>query len=227
MIAIIPARGGSKGIPNKNIKQLSGKPLIAYTIEAAKNAKSLKKIILSTDDQEIAKIARNYGVEVPFMRPKELATDDALAIDNYIYTIERLNSKLREPYESFVVLQPTSPLRTALDIDNAVRIFRENNADSVVSVSEAPYPPAWAERIDQQGILRPYFNGEGGVKNRQQFDQAYVPNGAVYVFKYALLKEKHSYYSERTYPYIMPQERSIDIDVNFDFNLAKFLLGQR
>ena len=141
MIAIIPARGGSKGIPNKNIKQLSGKPLIAYTIEAAKNAKSLKKIILSTDDQEIAKIARNYGVEVPFMRPKELATDDALAIDNYIYTIERLNSKLREPYESFVVLQPTSPLRTALDIDNAVRIFRENNADSVVSVSEAPYCP--------------------------------------------------------------------------------------
>lgn len=224
MISLIMARGGSKGIPNKNIKRLLDRPLIVYTIEAAKKAKSVEKIILSTDDEKIAEIAKNLEVEVPFMRPGELATDNALAIDNYIYTIERLNTEYGENCKEFVSLQPTSPLRTAEDIDNAIDIFYEKKADSVISVCEAFHPPLWVKEIDDQGILRSYFPFDVGNKNRQELKKAYVPNGAVFVFKFSLLKEKYTYYSEKTYPYVMPKERSIDIDSEFDFDFAEYLI---
>ena len=151
MLAIIPARGGSKGIPGKNIKLLSGKPLIVYTIEAAMAAKSVDRIILSTDDPEIAKIAGKYDVEIPFMRPAHLSKDDSLAIDNYIYTIDRLNTTSPTQYNEFVVLQPTSPLRSASDIDNAIKLFHEKNADSLISVCEASHPPLWAKKIHWEG----------------------------------------------------------------------------
>lgn len=125
MIAIIPARGGSKGLPGKNIKFLNGKPLIAYTIEAALKAKHVHRVIISTDDLEIADTAKKYGAEVPFMRPEYLATDDALAIDVYKYTLSRLSETEGTIITDFMVLQPTSPLRTATDIDKAITIFKE------------------------------------------------------------------------------------------------------
>lgn len=224
MISLIMARGGSKSIPNKNIKKLLDRPLIVYTIEAAKKAKSVEKIILSTDDEKIAEIARNLEVKIPFMRPGELATDNALAIDNYIYTIQRLNTEYGENCKEFVSLPPTSPLRTAEDIDNAIDIFYEKKADSVISVCEAFHPPLWAKEIDDQGILRSYFPFDVGNKNRQELKKAYVPNGAVFVFKFSLLKEKYTFYSEKTYPYVMPKERSIDIDSEFDFDFAEYLI---
>ena len=224
MIAIIPARGGSIGVPGKNIKEMNGKPLIWYTINVAKKSKFIDKIIVSTDDNEIAKIAKSYEVEVPFMRPKELARDDSIAIDNYIYTIDRLNKEFNYSIGEFIILQPTSPLRTSLDINNAIQIFIEKKADSVISVSEAIHPPIWSKTIDEKGILRDYFDIKIGNKNRQDIEKAYMPNGAIFIFKYLLIKEKYSYYSDKTYPYIMPLERSIDIDSKLDFKFAEYLM---
>lgn len=224
MLAIIPARGGSKGLPGKNIKLMNGKPLIVYTFEAAKNSKFIDRIILSTDDDEIAGVAKQFDIEVPFMRPSHLATDDALAIDNYLYTIERLNSEQNNNILEFCVLQPTSPLRIADDIDNSIELFYKENADSVISIYENPHPPIWSKKIDSQGKLSSYFDLTSENKNRQELVNAYLPNGAIFVFKYSLLKEKRTYYSEHTFGYIMPNNRSIDIDNKLDFEFAEFLL---
>ena len=229
MLAIIPARGGSKGLPGKNIKQLCGKSLIAYTIEAAQGAKSIDRLILSTDDEEIADVARKLGVEIPFMRPAELAQDTSLAIDNYIYTIERLNTEFNNNYEEFIVLLPTSPLRTAEDIDNAIELFYRKKADSIISCVEMSNPPLWAKKINKNGRIKSYFSINIDIlnKNRQVLEPAYMPNGSIFIFKYLLLKKKYTYYSEETYAYIMPKERSVDIDSLFDFNYAEYLMSRR
>lgn len=227
MIAIIPARGGSKGVPGKNIKELCGKPLIAHTIEAAISSNEVDKVIVSTDDQEVAKIAIAYGAEVPFMRPKELATDEALAINNYIYTINKLNGMYCSLIESFAVLQPTSPLRAKEDIDKAINIFNEKNADSVISVVKLPYSISWAKAIDEKGVLVNYYNDNEKIKNRQDYKATYIPNGAIYVFKTNLILNNQSYYSELTFPYIMPRDRSVDIDEIIDFQFAEFLMRKR
>lgn len=224
VIAIIPARSGSRGLFGKNIKKMNDKPLIWYTINSAKKSKFVNKIIVSTDDDSIANISKSFGAEIPFMRPKELARDDSLAIDNYIYTIDRLNTEFNYCIVKFIVLQPTSPLRISLDIDSAIKIFKEKKADSVISVSEAIHPPLWSKKIDKNGILRNYFDIKIGNKNRQDIGKAYMPNGAIFVFKFSLLKEKCSYYSDKTYPYIMPLERSIDIDSKLDFEFAEYLM---
>lgn len=226
MLAIIPARGGSKGIPGKNIKLLRGKPLIAYTIEAAQATKSIDRLILSTDDEEIAEVVQKLGVEIPFMRPAELAQDDSLAIDTYIYTVDRINSENSKQYDEFVVLQPTSPFRTAADIDNTVELFREKNADSVISACEASHPPVWAKKIDTSGVLKDYFDIDIGNKNRQELKPSFMPNGAIFILKLSLLKSHYSYYSDKTYAYVMPSERSVDIDTFFDFEFAEFLMSR-
>lgn len=224
MLAIIPARGGSTGVLGKNINQLCGKPLIVYTIEAAVTARSVERIILSTDDPEIAKIADKYDIDIPFMRPSHLAEDDSLAIDNYIYTMNRLNTENSTQHEEFVVLHPTSPFRTAVDIDNANKLFHEKKADSVISVCESLHPPMWAKKIDPSGMLKEYFQIKIGNKNRQEIEKAYMPNGAIYILKLSLLKSLYSYYSDNTYAFIMPPERSVDIDTPLDFEFAEFLM---
>ena len=224
MLAIIPARGGSKGVPGKNIKILNGKPLIAWTIEAAKQSKYINRIIVSTDDKNIADIAKKYDAEIPFLRPDELASDTSKAIDNYIYTIERLSETENIVYENFIVLQPTSPLRKADDIDRAIDLFNDRNADSVISFSEASHHPLWAKKINSGLKVEEYFNHDVTNKNRQEIPSAFMPNGAIFILKYDLLKEKYSYYSEKTYAYIMPQINSVDIDTSADFEFAEFLL---
>ena len=227
MLAIIPARGGSKGVPKKNIKLLAGKPLILWTIEAAKEAEKIDRIILSTDDDEIANTCRSTGIEIPFMRPKELAQNDSMAIDNYIYTIERLNRKSDHKYEEFVVLLPTVPLRVSYDIDKAIALFFQNDANSIISCTKLHHPLEWMMSINNDGIIQ--RSNDTGIKkmmNRQESKYVYIPNGGVYVFKYGPLKKTKSYYSEKTYAYIMPSERSVDIDTEFDFKLAEFLLKQ-
>lgn len=227
MIAIIPARGGSKGLPGKNIKLLNGLPLIAHSILAAKNSKHINKVVISTDSEEIAEICKKYGAEVPFLRPAELATDTALAIDNYIYTIEELQKLYKKEISEIVVLQPTSPLRTTEDIDNSIEIYLKNNADSVISMVEMVHPPIWAKKITDKGTIVEYFKNENGFKNRQDIEKAYIPNGAIFILKYSLIKNKYSYYSENTHPYIMPLNRSADIDTQFDFDLAEFLINKK
>lgn len=224
MIAIIPARGGSKGLPGKNIKPINGKPLIAYAIEAALKAEKIDRIIVSTDDDNIAAIAKQYGAEIPFMRPKELASDTAMAVDNYIYTVNRLETETGQQIRSFAVLQPTSPLRIAEDIDGAIALFEEKKADSVISYCKEAHSVFWHKEIDENGKLINLF--ENTIANRQDLPVTYYPNGAVYVFSTELIR-KRQYYSDKTYAYVMPRNRSVDIDFIEDFEYAEFLLSQR
>ncbi len=223
MLAIIPARGGSKEIPRKNIKSFHGKPLIAWTIEAAHKTNLISKIVVSTDSEEIANIAIEYGVEVPFLRPPELATDTAHVIDTYFYTIDRLKTDYGLAYQEIVVLQPTSPLRNYQDIINAISIYKERLADSVISVTKTCHPPSWAKKINTEGVLENYRNEEIDNRNRQESGDVYFPNGAVFILRVDLLRSRNTYYSSKTYPYIMPKERSIDIDDNIDFMIAELL----
>lgn len=221
MIAIIPARGGSKGLPGKNIKNLCGKPLIAYSIEAALLSKSVTDVIVSTDDINIYNLALEYGARDTFLRPKELATDSARALDNYLYTLNRLGNEYGYNVDKFIVLQPTSPLRTASDIDSAVDIFEGKSADSVISYCEEHHPICWHKYINESGGFDNIFSDS--LKNRQDERVSYYPNGAIFVFKYSLIKTEQ-YYSNSTYPYLMPRSRSVDIDTIEDFEYAQFLI---
>ncbi len=223
MLAIIPARGGSKGLPGKNIKKLNGKPLIAYTIEAALKAVSIGRVIVSTDSEEIAEVAIEYGAEVPFLRPAFLAEDDSLAIDNYQYTIDQYEKDFNVNVNEFCVLQPTSPLRLSSDIDGAVKLFHENNADSVISFCEEHHPVKWHKFLEHDGRLTEVFSDKT-LRNRQDLRPTYFPNGAIYIFKSSLIK-LGLYYSDKTYSYVMPRNRSVDIDVLDDFKLTEFLMG--
>lgn len=223
MIAIIPARGGSKGLPGKNIKLLKGKPLIAWAIDAAKQSKYIDRIIVSTDDEEIADIATKFGAEIPFLRPKELATDTAMAVDNYIYTITRLSKEAGLPIDEFVVLQPTTPLRTSQDIDEAIEMFKNRQADSVISYTKEAHPVKWHKYINDDGTFKDIF--QETIANRQDNRVSYYPNGAVYVFRTELINQR-KYSSDRTYAYIMPRDRSVDIDYQEDFDYVEFLLSK-
>ncbi|MCV6610682.1 MAG: acylneuraminate cytidylyltransferase family protein [Amphritea sp.] len=223
MIAIIPARGGSKGLPGKNIRSLSGKPLIAYTIEAAIQSRAVTRVVVSTDCHEIADVAKLYGAEVPFLRPDELSTDSANAIDVYVYMIEKLGDSMAQSgdLESIVVLLPTCPMRNAKDIDEAISIFKEKKADSVISHTEEAHPIRWHKYIDREGKISNIF--EETLRNRQEEVPTYYPNGAIYVFKSDILR-KGAYYSEKSYAYLMPRKRSVDIDTIDDFEYAEFLM---
>lgn len=223
MIAIIPARGGSKGLPGKNIKPLNGKPLIAYAIDAALKAKHIDRVIISTDDKEIADIAVKYGAELPFMRPDFLASDTAQAVDNYIYTIDRLENEWQCNIDAFVVLQPTSPLRIADDIDGAIELFKKKNADSVISYTPEAHPVTWHKYLDEEGKFVNIF--PDSIDNRQVNRTSYYPNGAVYVFKTAMIRNR-KYYTDKSYAYVMPRTRSVDIDFIEDFEYAEFLLNR-
>jgi N-acylneuraminate cytidylyltransferase/CMP-N,N'-diacetyllegionaminic acid synthase len=224
MIAIVPARGGSKGLPGKNIKVLNGKPLIAYTIEAALKSKYITDVIISTDDEEIYKEALNYGAKRSFLRPKHLAEDDSLAVDNYIYTLDRLNKEFDYDIDEFVVLQPTSPLRTAEDIDGAIKLFKNKSADSVISYTQESHPITWHKYIDDLGHFENIFPET--IQNRQSNRESYYPNGAIFIFSLDLILKKQ-YYSEKSYPYLMPRERSVDIDSIEDFDYAQYLMEKK
>lgn len=225
MLAIIPARGGSKGLPGKNIRLLNGLPLISYAIRSAIQSKLVTRVICSTDDEDIAKVALSYGAEVPFLRPDFLARDDSLAIDNYLYTIDRLISEGAEIKE-FCVLLPTSPLRTAEDIDSAISLFYKKNADSVISFYKAPHPIGWHRFLTSNGVLVKAVPDGDGIKNRQSEESTYIPNGAIYVFNYESLKCTKQYYTQNTYAYLMESIRSVDIDSLEDFEYAEFLLNK-
>ncbi|MFC1567566.1 cytidylyltransferase domain-containing protein [Thermodesulfobacteriota bacterium] len=225
MLAIIPARGGSKGVPKKNIRPLGGKPLILWTIETAKKSTYIDRIILSTDDEEIVSACKGTGIEIPFMRPEELAQDDSLAIDTYIYTLDRLADEFNYQKDEFVVLLPTVPFRTVSDIDSAINIFYRKQADSVISCTTLQHPLEWTFSINENELIKRNTSlRTEETMNRQTSVSTYIPNGAVYVFKTALLKDSYTYYSNRTYAYIMPPDRSVDIDTELDFQFVEFLV---
>jgi N-acylneuraminate cytidylyltransferase/CMP-N,N'-diacetyllegionaminic acid synthase len=221
-VVIIPARGGSKGILNKNLKELLGKPLIAYSIECAIHSKYVDRVIVSTDSLEIAEISKKYGAEVPFLRPSELATDNSPVIDTFIYTIERLERDNGVPINHFIVLQPTSPLRTTKDLDEAIELFISKDADSVVSYTPEEHPIYWHKYLNKEGKLEDFM--PSSISRRQDYRKTYYPNGAIYIFKKALILQRN-YYSENTYAYIMPRNRSVDIDYQEDFDYIEYLMS--
>jgi len=227
MLALILARGGSKGLPGKNIRALNGLPLLAYSIKAAKETGRIEGIVLSTEDPEIAKLGKAHGAEVPFMRPAELAQDSSPVREAIIYTIDRLTRENGRPVKEFVLLQPTSPLRTAQDVSKAMDLFQKKQADAVISVCKAHHPPFWAKAIAADGKLEDYFITADATlsDNRQEHKPCYYPNGAIYIFNYQYFKNNENYYAGNVFAYEMPKERSVDIDDLFDFTLAEFLIN--
>ncbi|GAB4461220.1 MAG: acylneuraminate cytidylyltransferase family protein [Bacteroidales bacterium] len=220
VLAIIPARGGSKGIPKKNIKLLAGKPLIAWTIEEAKKSKYIDRLILSSEDDEIIKVAKDWGCEVPFVRPKELAMDDTPGVEPVLHAINILPEK----YDYVCLLQPTSPLRKAEDIDGCIEKCIYSNSLSCVSVCEVEQHPYWMYEIDNEEKLTPLF--KNNIKRRQDLPRLYSLNGAIYFIKIDLIKIRKNFIDENTLVFIMNKQKSIDIDDYIDFKIAEILLNE-
>ena len=224
IVAVITARGGSKGIPQKNLRTVLGKPLIAYTIEAALQAKTLTRTIVSTDDKTIAQVSEQYGAEVPFLRPRHLATDSATSIAVLQHAVTYLAEQEGYSTDIVVCLQPTSPLRSAEDIDQAVNLCLSPDADSVVSLCQAKHHPFWMKKIADGRVHSLIEEDEQQFTRRQDLPPVYQLNGALYVTRAKVLLEENRMLGEYTIPYIMPPERSIDIDTQIDLKLAECLL---
>lgn len=228
VLGIIPARGGSKALPRKNVLTMSGKPLIAWTIEAALQSALLTKVVVSTDDQEISDTAIAYGAEVPFIRPVELATDTANAVQVLQHAL--LFCKDYElKFNAVMMLQPTTPLRTASDIDNCIEIMQENTeCDSVISVTEVGgHHPARMKYLENGVLIDPDFCEVYENQPRQELKPMYIRNGAIYLVKVNILLEYSSLKGACSMGYVMPPERSVNIDSKFDFELAVWLFNER
>ena len=230
ILGIITARGGSKGIPGKNIKELAGKPLIAYTIEAAKKSGVFDRVILSTDDEKIAEVARAHGCEVPFMRPAELAQDSTPHIPVIQHALAYLKENEDYVPNYVMILQPTAPLRTAAHIREAVALIEKSNADSVVSVTEVPghHHPRWQFSIDDANRLA-IFTGEPFsdiVRRRQDLSKTYTRNGAIYLFKQEFLydSKEPNFYGNHVVAYVMKSEESVNIDTMEDWKEAERII---
>lgn len=221
VLALVPARGGSKGVPRKNLRPLGGKPLIAWTIEAALATRGVTRIVVSTDDNDIAETAKAFGAEVPFLRPVELATDQA----GMLGVVRHALTNLSGSFGFLVLLQPTSPLRAASDIDAAVRLCKESGAPSCVGVTALSKSPQWMFRLDPQRRLRPLVKAAPSDARRQDLPVAHALNGAIYVARCDWIMEAESFIGPETVAYEMPRERSVDIDTEFDFMIAEALIA--
>ena len=225
ILAIIPARGGSKGFPRKNIKPLLGKPLIAWTIEQAKDTRCIDRLIVSTDDEEIANISKGYGAEVPFMRPKELAEDDSPVSDVILHTMDFLE-KEKGIYDVLVLLECTSPMRYEEDIDSIVkRLIDSKNANSVVGVVEATNEhPLWSFKLQDEYLVK-FIPESAGIQNlnRQLLEKAFLPY-SIYASWWPNYKKYKIFYQPETLPYFLKREQKVDIDDEVDFYLAGCIL---
>jgi N-acylneuraminate cytidylyltransferase len=224
ILGLINARGGSKGIPRKNIKPLGGKPLIAWAIDAGLASKRLTRLIVSTEDPEIADIAQQFGADVPFVRPPELASDAALQIDAIRHALETL-SAAGEDYDAVAVLQPTCPLRRSDDIDGALDLLISENADTVISVMEVQgqHPLTMYTRAADGGLTPLMEANQAGVQ-RQEFPAVWWRNGAVYAIRSAVILEQGTLYGAKVLGYAMPAERSINIDEPLDWMMAEAMV---
>ncbi|KKQ57703.1 MAG: Acylneuraminate cytidylyltransferase [Parcubacteria group bacterium GW2011_GWA2_38_13] len=223
ILAIIPARGGSKRLPRKNIRPLAGKPLLAYSIEAARSSQYIDRIIVSTEDMEIANIAKKFGADVPALRPMELAEDATKSDDVLKYTAEYMESKENYIPDIIVLIQPTSPLVSAEDIDKTVETLIAGNSHSSLTVCEITERPEWMYRLNGN-VASPYIQGEVPYRH-QDMQKLYRTNGAVYCVKREILLKKGILVDKESLRvYIMPKERSVDIDDINDFNYAETLI---
>jgi len=222
VLAVIPARGGSKGLPQKNVLPVNGRPLLAWTVDAAHAAQSIDRVVLSSDDEHIIETALGLGCEAPFRRPAALATDEASSIDVVLHALDQVPG-----HDVVVLLQPTSPLRTAEDIDAACRIFEATGAPSCVSVSPVEQSPYWMYQVDDRGRLRALIDTPFRTNQRQGLPPVYIPNGAVYVADVQRLRESRSLLVEGTAAYVMPIDRSLDIDTADDLDAFRRIVTQR
>lgn len=221
VLGVIAARGGSKGLPAKNIAELGGRPVVAWSISAARDSRYLDRTILSSDDPDIIAAARRAGCDVPFRRPKHLATDKSSIYDALFHAL----GALEESYDYIVLLQATSPLRLAEDIDACISLSHRTGT-AVISMACAPKPPQWMYTISSRGRLRPVLGAKAGTARRQEWEPSYVPNGAVYVARVDWLRKSKSFASPETRAYIMPPERSVDIDSWTDLLLARAIIAE-
>ena len=220
LLAVIPARGGSKRLPRKNVLDLAGKPLIAWTIQEALNCKYIDQVIVSTDDKEISDISKEYGADVPFFRPSELATDEAKTVDVVLHLLDELE-KVGERYDYIILLQPTSPLRTAQNIDESVELLQMKNSDAVISVCESEHPPLWCNVLPDDMSMDNFLDESVKNKRSQDLSKQYRINGAIYISSVEKLKKENSFFlSNNCIAYIMKQNVSIDIDTIDDFDFA-------
>ena len=220
ILGVIVARGGSKGLPGKNIADLGGEPVIAWSIAAARASKLITRTIVSTDDPDIVQAAKAAGGDVPFVRPSALAMDDTPIADVLLHAIDALS----ERYDHAVLLQATSPLRTASDIDGCIEALKTANAPTAVTVTASDKPVGWMFSLRQNNQLEPLSSWDELKKRRQEMPLSYLPNGAVYVVEIAKFRQNHAFYGPGSVGYPMPRERSVDIDTQFDLALARFLL---
>lgn len=222
-LAIIPARSGSKGLKDKNIRLLNGKPLLTYSIEAAKYSGIFEEIYVSTDSKLYADIAIEYGANVPFLRSEMTATDTASSWDVVREALSQYEDKGRI-FDTVTLLQPTTPLRTANNIKEAYELLQKNNINSVVSVCEVEHSPLWCNTLPKDGTMENFIRKDISMLPRQKLDTYYRINGAVYMVKVPYFKICKSIYDKNCIAYIMDKEKSIDIDDEFDFKLVKAII---
>ena len=230
IIAIIPARGGSKGVPRKNIRILGGKPLIAHTIETAQKSSLIERVFVTTDDEEIAPVARLYGAEVPFLRPKELAEDDTPADPVLKHCLEYLLKHENLIPEIIVWLEPPTPFRTVAEVDEAIKLFQSDlEADSLRAVCLPRQNPFKMWTIDGK-YLKPLITTENGVVfhsgPRQKTKTVYWQNGSIFLLRHSSFKRFGNFYGEKILPFVVESEKSIDIDTEEDFRLAEYYINK-
>jgi CMP-N-acetylneuraminic acid synthetase len=224
VVCVIPARGGSKGLPGKNIKMLCGKPLIAHTIEQAKQSRYIDRVIVSTEDDAIARIASEYGAEVPFMRPMELAGDSVATVDVLLHAMDWLERR-QYRFDVLVLLHTTTPMRSVEDIDHSIALLVEEKADNVFTVTEAHRNPYFnMVEINSDGYAA--LAKQGNFTTRQAAPLIYDMNSSIYVWWKELLKEKKKIFLDKTRIHVMPKERSIDIDDPIDFKIAEMMMAE-
>lgn len=225
-LAIIPARSGSKGLKDKNIKELAGIPLMGHTIKAALETKIFDSVILSTDSEEYAEIAKSFGTEVPFLRSKDTALDSSSSWD-VVREVVHKYSELGLYFDSVTLLQPTSPLRNAEDIIMAHKLFRDKKANAVISVCEAEHSPLWSSVIESDLSMKNFAKTANPKSRRQELKTYYRLNGAIYIVNKETLKDIDNMYTESCYAYIMEQSHSVDIDSELDFIIAEAIMNCR
>lgn len=232
VLGLVPARGGSKGVPRKNIRQLGGKPLLAYTAEAALGSKLLSRVVLTTDDQEIAEVGRRLGLDVPFMRPANLAQDSTPMLPVVQHAVAALEAEVEGAvprYDAVCLLQPTAPFRTSDDIDGCLRLFEREEADCVISVLAVPsdHNPHWVYFRDDAGVLRIATGEATPIPRRQDLPPAFHREGSVYVSRRDLIMKQGTLFGPRLFGYPMDSRRGVNIDEMADWERAEQLLARQ
>lgn len=222
ILFVIAARGGSKGVPRKNVKMIGGIPLVAFKIIAAQRCQYEKRVIVSTDDEEIAEVSRKYGAEVPFMRPAELSTDSVSSTDVVLHTMNWVSENLKERFDYVCLLEPSSPFASYKDLDEALRLIEENDADTLLGMKEADISTTFIHSLDKDGKLSEFYYAIKELKSIRRQDQKkeYTMNGCMYIAKWDYFMKNKLFHAENSVPYIMPEEKSIEIDTMLDYEVA-------